>query len=421
MRERSFVSRVTRGTVLAALLASSVAAIVTSAVSGVLVQREEDRRLSDAARVLADELSSESAEAAVRDELRETAHMGVTFAVFDPSRARLAGDERLQSLEPGACATLGALRSCAVAAPNGLRVSAAGQHQELTVLFLLAAVFAALVAVVVAVGVSRPLARSIVAPLSRLRASIEHAGPRTVRLGADEGVIEVDAVRRSLEQTLERLRVTLEHAERFAADVAHELRTPLTAVRAELELLPAPDRGPELERVQATVARLEVLVERLLVLATPPGVRAEFDEAVSLRDVIEDAVAALPARARNEVTLVGQADVTVRGDAALLQAMVGNALSNALKFGDRASVELLLAADGKSATVRVDDEGPGVAPEARARAFEPFYRLGESRRVSGHGLGLALIAHIARRHGGDARFGDGARGARLEMTVAVRR
>ncbi|MFT3711670.1 MAG: HAMP domain-containing sensor histidine kinase [Archangium sp.] len=412
----TFVARVTRGTVFAAVVASLVAAAATGLVSVVLVQRAEDRRLVDAARVLADELGSESPESAVEDELRETAHMGVTFAVFDATGARLAGDARIQPGGDGSCSTWSAHRSCIVTAPNGMRVAAGGPHGDLAPLLFFAAICAAVLAALVAVVIGRPLARSMVAPLSRLRERVSAAGPLEATLGADEGVEEVDSLRRALEQTLQRLTVALGHAERFAADVAHELRTPLTAVRGELELLHATQRTAELDRVHATVSRLEVLVERLLVLATPPDARAEFDEAVSLRDVIDDVFAALPAESRARVQLVGEVDATVRGDATLLQAMVSNAVSNALKFGTTATVELLPARDG-SATVRVDDAGPGVPPEAREKAFEPFYRLGEARRISGHGLGLALIAHIARRHGGSARFVDAPRGARLELTV----
>jgi signal transduction histidine kinase len=70
----------------------------------------------------------------------------------------------------------------------------------------------------------------------------------------------------------------------------------------------------------------------------------------------------------------------------------------------------------------VDDDGPGVAPDQRTRVFEPFVRAPQAveRQISGHGLGLALIAHVARRHGGGARFIDGEPGAHLEIRLPKR-
>jgi signal transduction histidine kinase len=75
--------------------------------------------------------------------------------------------------------------------------------------------------------------------------------------------------------------------------------------------------------------------------------------------------------------------------------------------------------DAHDAVWRVDDDGPGVPPEQRELAFEPFVRLATNCKpaIPGHGLGLALIAHVARRHGGQARFVDGPPGAHLEIRL----
>jgi signal transduction histidine kinase len=72
--------------------------------------------------------------------------------------------------------------------------------------------------------------------------------------------------------------------------------------------------------------------------------------------------------------------------------------------------------------LQVDDDGPGVSPDQRTRVFEPFVRapIAVERQISGHGLGLALIAHVARRHGGIARFIDGDPGAHLEIRLPRR-
>jgi signal transduction histidine kinase len=215
----------------------------------------------------------------------------------------------------------------------------------------------------------------------------------------------------------------LGHATRFAADAAHELRTPLTSVRAELELLaedPAlsqPTRE-NVRRAHVTVEQLGVLVERLLILATPRSTSMAYAEAVSLRDIVDDVLNALPDVDRARVHAADDEDATVRGDATLLQTMFANALSNALKFGH--SAEIAIAKAAGFACLYISDDGPGIPLSERERMFEPFVRAQHrGARVPGHGIGLTLIAHIAESHGGSAAFVDTARGARLELRLPL--
>ena len=94
-----------------------------------------------------------------------------------------------------------------------------------------------------------------------------------------------------------------------------------------------------------------------------------------------------------------------------------NAVDNALKFAPAGVVTVAVTRDTDAVTLRVRDEGPGIAAEERARVFAAFYRAAAVRRSSsGHGVGLALVAHVARLHGAEARFEDVARGASLCVT-----
>lgn len=426
MRSQTLTSRVVWSTVLAASVAAVVSASAAAGLSGWLMSRAEDQRLHDAAKILADELDSGeegSPVEVVEHETSETSHMGLVFAVFDAS-GRVAGDARLPHLKAGNCESVAAqsLRVCSVTTKGGLEVAAAGAHSEVGLLLVAAALAAALLAAAAAWVGSRSVARAAIGPLTRLEQRLGASQRLDVQvdLGADEGVIEVDRLRTTLADLLARLLAALAHAERFAADAAHELRTPLTAIRAELELLAeqSPTQTQQLQRARDTLARLETLVERLLVLATPERSQLSRDEAVSLRDVVEDAVGALSPADRERVS-VGDGDVTVRGDSSLLQVLVSNAVSNALKFGTRTSVSI--EREGQQAVLRVDDDGPGVPAGERARVFEPFFSSPQARTQgkAGHGLGLAIIAHIARRHGGGARFDDVPSGARLEVRLAA--
>lgn len=389
--------------------------------------RAEDERLRDAGRFLADALDSGEGGAPAEvfeDETEEMRHMALVFSIFD-ANGRVAGDPRLQRLQVGSCKSVDGqpLRACSVATKGGLEVVAAGAHSDVGYLLVGAAIAAALVAALVAWLISRAAARAAVGPLVRLEQRLGGVRRFDARLdlGADEGVLEVDRLRVTLVDLLARLHAALAHAERFAADAAHELRTPLTAVRAELELLAeqGPAQTQQLERARETVARLETIVERLLVLAVPERSAPSPDEAISLRDVVEDAIATFPLAERERVSIL-DGDVTVRGDSTLLQVLVSNALSNALKFGTRTSVRI--AHEGHDALLQFEDDGPGVPPAERASVFEPFFSSQQARKQgkAGHGLGLAIIAHIARRHGGGARFEDVPTGARLEVRLAAK-
>jgi signal transduction histidine kinase len=171
--------------------------------------------------------------------------------------------------------------------------------------------------------------------------------------------------------------------------------------------------------VHRTLLAVSALIERLLILALPAGEDAERGQAVAMADVVREAVANLPPERAARVRAALDDEGMVRGDPSLLRAMVDNALDNALKFGAPQEVLVSVGCDGDRVITTVRDRGPGVPTQERARVFEPFYRTAEARAstVRGHGIGLALIAHVAAGHGGEAAFRDVSSGALLEIAL----
>jgi signal transduction histidine kinase len=111
----------------------------------------------------------------------------------------------------------------------------------------------------------------------------------------------------------------------------------------------------------------------------------------------------------------------VNGDARLLRRLVRNLLENARRYGGGTPIEISVAVDHDTVTLRVCDRGPGVAAAERERIFEPFYRIrGTAESGNGVGLGLALVRQIARRHGGDARC-EAREGGGSVFVVTLRR
>lgn len=429
----SIVRRVAAGAALAASAAALVAAFATIVFAYILLQRAEDRRLEEAAVTFAAELSLDGGDiAAIRevhqDESEEMDHTGMLFAVYDASANLLAGDRRVGLPAAAGCSTTNssALRVCRAQSTNGLSAAVGAAHTQLSPLLGAAAILAALFAAALAWAASRPVSWHIVAPLTRLReriAQLDIDALSDADLGVEEHIVEVDALRSTIKRLIARIERALSQAHRFAANAAHELRTPLTTVRAELELLaetitePGAREGATL--AQQKLVELSVLIERLLILSVPAPSAADADEVVSLRDLLEDAVQALPTDDRARVRL-SEDDFLVRGDAALLGTMVANAIANGLKFGSAVTTDVSLI--GGAGVIRVDDDGPGIEGTDRERAFEPFFRSPDAlrQRVPGHGLGLALIRHIAETHGGTAAFAEKpARGARLEIRLPI--
>jgi two-component system OmpR family sensor kinase len=429
----SFVARLARITVLVAAAGAALTAVVSTYIAHRLLVAGMDTRMRGAATALADEIAQLPDAAAlaadVDEDSRELHHAGLQIAVFTGGR-RLSGDPAVPAATVPGCSTNGdGMRLCAVAAGPRMVVVAgrAGEVGSQLRLFGEAAALAVAVTLAAALLIARRLAARVMGPLTRLRALVatvpEHA-PGSAALGADEGWEEVDALRRVLAALLVRLDRALVQARTFAADAAHELRTPVATMRAELELLAEDPGDPSaareaLARVHRTLLASSALIERLLILALPPGSAPAEGQAVAMADVVREAIAALPEASRTRTSADCQDEGIVRGDGALLRALVDNALDNALKFGAAAPVTVTVTARANRVLTTFQDGGPGIPLTERGRVFQPFYRTPEARAstVRGHGIGLALIAHVTAGHGGEAAFGDSPRGALLEVTL----
>jgi signal transduction histidine kinase len=202
--------------------------------------------------------------------------------------------------------------------------------------------------------------------------------------------------------------------QRFVADASHELRTPLARMRAELEVDDAhPDTSdPAATRkslLDETVA-LQHLADDLLLLArSDAGGLPDRHQLLDLDEVVATESAALAST--NGVTLqTALAPAQVRGDAGRLGRAVRNVLENAMRHA-RASVRVELDATDGRASLRVVDDGPGIAAADGERVFERFTRLDDARSVAagGSGLGLAITREIVEQSGGRVwiESGDG--------------
>jgi two-component system, OmpR family, heavy metal sensor histidine kinase CusS len=211
---------------------------------------------------------------------------------------------------------------------------------------------------------------------------------------------------------LDRLEEAFARLGQFSADIAHELRTPLSNLRSEVEVAlqrerPADEYARVLGSCLEESVRLSGLVETLLFLARAEQPSAQIqrttvDVAAELklvRDFFE------PAAAEAGVDLKVEADLPIhlQADRTLLQRALSNLIANALTYTPKGGkVTLRTRARDDAIEVSVADTGAGIPEQHLPHIFDRFYRADAARsNGAGHvGLGLAIVASIARLHGG---------------------
>ncbi|GHK01078.1 two-component sensor histidine kinase [Streptomyces sp. Y2F8-2] len=296
---------------------------------------------------------------------------------------------------------------------------------------LLAAPLSGLLAWGLATGATGPLRR-----LGRRTAGLDPRTSTTRLRHEPTGVKEVDELAATLRTVLARYdeqaartAEALDTARSFSAAASHELRTPLMSMGTNLDILadhpdlPEPDRTEVLTDLRREHARLLGLLVMLRQLGRGDLVEAEAFRAVDVPEAADAAVAEARRRAPDaRITSSAQPGLTVHGWEPGLRLLLDNLLANALAHGrdgqGRAAVTVGVREDGQEVVITVDDHGPGVPPEARARIFERFQRGPDS---TGSGLGLTLVAQQAALHRGNVTVTDGPDGAGARFEVRLPR
>jgi two-component system OmpR family sensor kinase len=243
------------------------------------------------------------------------------------------------------------------------------------------------------------------------------AGDLTRRVPADEGSGEIARLGRALNGMLTQIETAFSQRERseerlrsFLADASHELRTPLTSIRGYAELLQKDaltdreSRDRALSRIEQEAARMGSLVGDLSLLARegegPEPARYRVDLSGAAAKVVTDASVIDHSR---HIELVAPRAVPVFGDDARIEQMIHNLLGNALAHTPPGTpVRVQVRELGGQALLEVHDQGQGMTPEQAARVFDRFYRGDAVGADGGSGLGLFIVASLARTFGGQA-------------------
>ncbi len=287
------------------------------------------------------------------------------------------------------------------------RLSPTAPHQLIVTMLFFA---------VVMTSISFLYMRNQLRPITRLADAAQAFGRGRVVPYSPGGAIEVRAAGNAFLDMRARIERQMEQRTLMLSGVSHDLRTPLTRLKLGLSMLPEDEAAPLQQDVDEMQLLLDAFLDFSRGAAEGPPETVQPEEL--LRQIVEDA-----RRAGLEASLVsveGEGTALLRPTA--IRRAVENLIGNAVRYGDRAEVSLSVTP--KAVRIRVEDDGPGIAPEQRSEAVKPFSRLDPARNQnqgSGVGLGLAIVSDIARAHGGVLRLGKSERLGGLSADIIIGR
>lgn len=287
------------------------------------------------------------------------------------------------------------------------RVSASNPHQLLVIMVVLGALMTAIAYVFL---------RNQLRPIKRMAGAAADYGKGRITPFTPTGAVEVRAAGMAFLDMRNRLERQTQSRTMMLSGVSHDLRTPLTRLRLGLSMLDPKEAGP----LEHDVDDMERLLDAFLDFArsdagdslepTAPSeiVRAVMDDAKRMDQNVVMGV------------MEGSDDPVSLRPLAIRRAL-DNLIGNALRYGTNA--EIGVSVTDRAVRFWVEDDGPGIPPERYDEALSPFVRLDPARnqdKGSGVGLGLSIVADIARTHGGVLRLGESARlgGLKAELVLA---
>lgn len=383
--------------------------------------------------------------AAIEQHAAEQRLAGGEYLLADASGARLAGNlqgwpttldassgwgtfSAPEATPPGANAPL--VRAAVTMLSDGSRLLVGQAIDDLQAFtrkietaLLLSIVLIFVLACVASISVTRRTVGRIEAINATSRAIMQSGlGERIPMRGTRD---EWDQLAANLNSMLDRIEGLMGQVKQVSDNVAHDLRTPLARMRGRLEKAYNAQGATEQERalIGDTLADLDGVLRMFSSLTRISQIeangRTESARCVDLAEIAREVTELFDAAAEDKGSrLVVTADkaVHVLGDRDLLFDALSNLVDNAIKHGrDGGHVTVVVARREAGNEIYVADDGPGIPTHEREHVFERFYRLERSRRTPGNGLGLSLVAAVARLHGANVEMEDNGPGLRVQL------
>ncbi|WP_418338122.1 heavy metal sensor histidine kinase [Pseudomonas syringae group genomosp. 3] len=269
------------------------------------------------------------------------------------------------------------------------------------------------ISALVSAGLGWLVARSGLKPVARVTqvAASMSAGSLKERIPMDFVPRELELLVTSFNAMLARLEESFSRLSNFSADIAHELRTPISNLRTHTEVILTKKRAPEIyeENLYSNLEdlnRLSSIIDGMLFLAkSDNGLVLPAKEKVEIRSVVEKLLEYYQLLADDtglKLQVIGHGEV--RGDRTMLDRMVSNLLSNAIRYTPSGgTISVKIESYGSMISLSVQNPGEEIAAEHLPRLFDRFYRVDPARRESSTnnaGLGLAIVKSLVDAHGG---------------------
>lgn len=294
--------------------------------------------------------------------------------------------------------------------------------------------FGALAIAAIVAGIA--LGRTVLSRIEAINATTRSimAGDLSRRIPVSGRGDELDDLSASLNGMLERIEQLMAGLREVSDNIAHDLKTPLNRLRNSAEAALRDTRGTDAYRegLEATIEKADDLIKTfnalLLIARLEAGVVEESAETFDLGRLVSDAAELYePVAEEAGLTLAIHVDdgLVVRANRQLVSQAVANLVDNAIKYSatttaaNDTTVAVRATRDRARAEISVSDRGPGIEAKDRERALRRFVRLEKSRTQPGTGLGLSLVAAVARLHNGAVRLEDNEPGLRVVLTLPL--
>ena len=370
---------------------------------------------------------------------RDAAPGALDFGLQNPMQAPVAGNlSRIHTqlgwatviTSSAAEKELGPSRIYTVLLPDGYRLLVGDDTKRIKTVdgVILRSFGLALFGILIVGGVggyalSRSMHRRILSIAATAQAIIDgDVGRRMPVRGTHD---ELDRLAATLNRMLDRIGGLMDSLRQVSTDVAHDLRTPLTRLRNRLEsLIQEPEERASRESIELAIGELDAALGTfaaiLRISQIESGARRATFHPVDLSEIATNVVEAFrPSAEETEqsLALLAEEASVVDGDAEMLTQMLANLVENAIRHaGPRAQIRVHCETAAGQVRLAVIDNGPGVPAAERERLFDRFHRLEASRSTPGNGLGLALVAAVARLHNAEASLHDAEPGLDARIT-----
>lgn len=253
-------------------------------------------------------------------------------------------------------------------------------------------------------------------------------GDLAARVPYTKGGDEFDELSTNLNRMLDTIESLMQSIAQFAGNIAHDLRSPLSRIVSRLEegLRSIASNNPARPLLEKNIADMQELIGtfnsilRISELESQASARSfdSCDLTALLTELIEFYE---PYASDKDIRIVSalEKSMIISGERNLLTQAFANLLDNAIKFTPRGGMVTLSSAKSDDfCEIHIADSGPGIPPEYRGKVFEKFFRLESSRHTKGNGLGLSLVAAVARIHGAELTLEDNRPGLKVRVRFA---